>query len=77
MKEIEINKYNWEVIYTSEERSIVDNLAEGKIIRCFIEDEWLCLTKYDDEIYAFKDKCPHAGASLFRSECKEEDTDFI
>lgn len=71
MKDIDTSKYNWEVIYTAEERTTIDNLEEGKIIRCFVDEEWLCITKFENNIYAFKDKCPHAGAALFRSECQD------
>jgi 3-phenylpropionate/trans-cinnamate dioxygenase ferredoxin subunit len=71
VKDLDLSKYLWQVIYNEEERATIDNLPEGKIVRCFVDDNWLCITKFENEVIAFIDKCPHAGASLFRAECKE------
>lgn len=68
--EIDRKKYNWEQLYPDTDASILENLAENKIIRYFIDNQWICLSKYEGKIYAFKDKCPHAGGSFFRGTCE-------
>jgi nitrite reductase/ring-hydroxylating ferredoxin subunit len=71
VKKEEIEKYNWMVLASHDEVSLLDDLLEGKIIRRFIDDQWICVTKYEQQLFAFKDKCPHSGASFLRGTCEE------
>lgn len=67
----EREKYNWMVLASINDRQLIDQLEEGKIIRRFVDDQWICVTKNDNKVYSFKDKCPHVGASFFRGSCED------
>lgn len=71
MNKIDTKKYNWMVLASSEDRHLLDDLLEGKIIRRFVDDQWICVTKHEEVLYSFKDKCPHAGASFFKGSCEQ------
>tara|TARA_R110002049_G_scaffold200971_1_gene371664 strand:- start:921 stop:1277 length:357 start_codon:yes stop_codon:yes gene_type:complete len=65
------DKYNWMVLAPSKDRHQIDELEEGKIIRRFVDDQWICVVKNNGEVFSFKDKCPHAGASFFKGSCED------
>ncbi len=47
----------------------VTAIKENELIKINAERKQLCLVKYDDEFFATKTKCPHAGADLSQGKC--------
>ena len=54
-------KYSWHKIADSEEEII---FPENRIAVIEIENKKICLTKFQQEWFAFPFKCPHAGGML-------------
>jgi len=51
------DKYTWHRITESEDRIA----EEGQIAIWTVNHKKLCITRFEDKLYAFYHKCPHAG----------------
>lgn len=47
----------------------VDSVKEGEIKEMIIAGNAICLTKFNETIFAFSNDCPHAGAPLSEGSC--------
>lgn len=50
---------------------LIDSLELRSILQLNIEGALVSFCKVNNEIYAFKDRCPHAGASLSEGGCNK------
>lgn len=62
----------WIKIFDSYRQGL-NALPDNKSILKFDELQNFCLIKRKDKIYAFIEKCPHAGAKLISASCNEDD----
>jgi 3-phenylpropionate/trans-cinnamate dioxygenase ferredoxin subunit len=47
-------------------------LPEGKVLGIVAERKKICLTRYNGEIFAMPDKCPHQDFPLSKGSCSTE-----
>ncbi|WP_336514933.1 Rieske (2Fe-2S) protein [Pollutibacter soli] len=59
---MEGKKYNWfRIASSAEELPLTDS---GGLCEIHVNSKSVCLAKYNDKIFAFPAKCPHAGGYL-------------
>jgi nitrite reductase/ring-hydroxylating ferredoxin subunit len=60
--------YHWHKVFEKEENEN-DYLQVGVIIQIYFKGEKICITRTEQGLFAFGDKCPHNGASLSMGMC--------
>jgi nitrite reductase/ring-hydroxylating ferredoxin subunit len=60
--------YHWHKVFEKEENEN-DYLQVGVIIQIYFKGEKICITRTEQGLFAFGDKCPHNGASLSLGKC--------
>ena len=71
----EKQEYDWHKLLMAGQQG-AGFVAEGRVRPFLLDDDPLCMTKVNGQLYAFVERCPHQGASLRRAvitpECEVE-----
>lgn len=57
---------------SADAKSFKERIPQQKIYRMSVGKNDICLTRYEEKVYAFENKCPHQMVSLLNGHCSDD-----
>lgn len=64
------DKFRWFLLFENNQ-DFRDQFIEGEVRKMYVNEQFICIAKYNDHCYAFEDKCPHQGKTLLGATCNK------
>ncbi len=62
------DKYRW-FLLAEDCIQFEQEFKEGEVRRVYVNEQFICLSLYQNKWHAFEDKCPHQGKTLLGATC--------